>query len=67
MGSQGVNKASQERMSQGGPSPLSEAIVDLPSSLLPLPLATLCGESNKAMAETWFSVPLHVDFLLHVQ
>lgn len=54
-------------MSQGGPSPLSEAIVDLPSSLLPLPLATLCGESNKAMAETWFSVPLHVDFLLHVQ
>lgn len=45
---------------------MSEAIVDLPSSLPSSPLATLCGES-KAMTEAWFSVPLHVGFLLQVQ
>lgn len=64
-GSQGVTKASPEGMSQGGPS-ISEAIVDLPSPLPPLPLPSLCGESE-ATTETWFSVPLYVGFLLQVQ
>lgn len=43
MGSQAVTKASPEGMSQGGPSPRSEAVVVFPSLLLLLPLATLCG------------------------
>lgn len=53
-------------MSQGGLSPIAEAVVDLLSPLPPLPLASLCGE-NEATTETRFSIPLHGGFLLQVQ
>lgn len=53
-------------MSQGEASLVAEATVDLLSPLLSLSVATLCGESQ-AMTETWFSVPLHVGFVLQVR